>query len=63
MHHTPPHAARNIRLLYLYWFLRDFHLWIPVWIVFLTVERGFSLTDVTGAEGRADRTEVALGDS
>jgi MFS family permease len=44
-------ADRNVRLLYLYWFLRDFQLWIPVWIVFLTVERGFSLTQVTGAEG------------
>jgi MFS family permease len=44
-------AARNVRLLYLYWFLRDFQLWIPVWIVFLTVERGFSLTQVTAAEG------------
>ncbi|MGH2610775.1 MAG: MFS transporter, partial [Tepidiformaceae bacterium] len=42
---------RNVRLLYLYWFLRDFQLWIPVWIVFLTVQRGFSLTQVTGAEG------------
>jgi MFS family permease len=50
---TPTHgrAARNVRLLYLYWFLRDFQLWIPVWIVFLTVQRGFSLTQVTVAEG------------
>ena len=47
-----PHTARrNIRLLYAFWFLRDFHLWIPVWIVFLTEQRGFSLTEVTGAEG------------
>jgi MFS family permease len=44
-------AARNVRLLYLFWFLREFQLWIPVWIVFLTEERGFSLTQVTGAEG------------
>lgn len=44
-------ARRNIRLLYGFWFLRDFHLWIPVWIVFLTEQRGFSLTEVTGAEG------------
>ena len=45
------HPDRNIRLLNAYWFLRDFQLWIPVWIVFLTLERGFSLTQVTTAEG------------
>ena len=45
------HPDRNIRLLFVYWFLRDFQLWIPVWIVFLTIERGFSLTQVTAAEG------------
>lgn len=43
-------ARRNVRLLYAFTFLRDFHLWIPVWIVFLIVERGFSLTQVTVAE-------------
>ncbi|MBK6563235.1 MFS transporter [Candidatus Amarobacter glycogenicus] len=31
--------------------MRDFQLWIPAWIVFLTIERGFSLTQVTAAEG------------
>lgn len=41
---------RNLRLLYLFWFLREFQLWIPVWIAFLTVEQGFSLTEVTGVE-------------
>ncbi len=45
------HLARNLRLLQAFWFLREFQLWIPVWIVFLTEERGFSLTEVTGAEG------------
>ena len=46
------HAARrNTRLLYAYWFVRDFQLWIPVWIVFLTLEKGFSLTQVLVAEG------------
>jgi len=44
-------VTRNVRLLYAFWFLRDFQLWIPVWIVFLTVEQGFSLTAVTSAEG------------
>lgn len=46
-----PHPDRNIRLLFAYWFLQDFQLWIPVWIVFLTLEQGFSLTQVTAAEG------------
>lgn len=45
------HPDRNIRLLFAYWLLRDFQLWIPVWIVFLTIDRGFSLTQVTLAEG------------
>ena len=45
------HPDRNIRLLFGYWFLQDFQLWIPVWIVFLTLEQGFSLTQVTLAEG------------
>ncbi|MGE3075363.1 MAG: MFS transporter [Dehalococcoidia bacterium] len=45
------HPDRNIRLLFAYWFMRDFQLWIPVWIVFLTIDRGFSLTQVTFAEG------------
>ncbi len=48
---SPAGAHRNLRLLYLFWFLRDFHLWIPVWVVFLTIERGFSLTQVTAADG------------
>ncbi|MGE0135765.1 MAG: MFS transporter [Dehalococcoidia bacterium] len=41
----------NIRLFYLYRFLRDAQVWIPVWIVYLTVEQGFSLAEVTGADG------------
>ncbi|MGE0599755.1 MAG: MFS transporter [Dehalococcoidia bacterium] len=45
------HPDRNLRLLFVYWFMRDFQLWIPVWIVFLTLDRGFSLTQVTFAEG------------
>ena len=47
-----PHGLdRNIPLLYLFLFFRDGQIWIPVWVVFLTVERGFSLTEVTAAEG------------
>ncbi|MBA4179945.1 MAG: hypothetical protein C0506_05085 [Anaerolinea sp.] len=49
--HPTDASRRNVRLLYAYWFMRDFQLWIPVWIVFLTIEKGFSLTQVTLAEG------------
>ena len=48
---TNLHTDRNLFLLNAYWFLRDFQLWIPVWIVFLTVDQGFSLTEVLIAEG------------
>ncbi|MFN8585193.1 MAG: MFS transporter [Dehalococcoidia bacterium] len=41
----------NIRLFYIYRFLRDAQVWIPVWVVFLTVEQGFSLAEVTAADG------------
>lgn len=41
----------NIRLFYLYRFLRDAQVWIPVWVVFLTVQQGFSLAEVTAADG------------
>lgn len=54
------HADRNIRLLYAVWFLREFQLWIPVWVVFLVIERGFSLTQVTTAEGLYLAGVVAL---
>lgn len=47
---TPLQAKRNLRLLYAFWFMREFHLWLPVWVVFLTENQGFSLTDVTLAE-------------
>ncbi len=46
----PSHVARNLRLLQAFWFLREAQLWIPVWVVFLTLERGFSYTEVLGAE-------------
>lgn len=44
-------SIRNTRLLYAFWFLRDFQLWIPVWIIFLVLEQGFTLTEITFAEG------------
>ncbi len=44
-------SVRNTRLLYAFWTLRDFQLWIPVWIVFLIYEQGFTLTQITFAEG------------
>ncbi len=49
MTHRGP--AANLRLLTVFWFLRDAQIWIPVWVVFLTLEKGFSLTEVTAAEG------------
>ncbi|GIW13625.1 MAG: hypothetical protein KatS3mg062_1064 [Tepidiforma sp.] len=48
MHAVP--VSRNLRLLTAFWFLREFQLWIPVWIVYLTLERGFSFTQITAAE-------------
>lgn len=48
---TPAQVARNLRLLQVFWFLREAQLWIPVWIVFLTIDQGFSLTEVLTAEG------------
>ncbi len=43
--------ARNIPLFFVFRLLRDAHLWIPVWVVYLTVEQGFTLTEVTAADG------------
>lgn len=48
MRHSP---GNNIRLFYVYRFLRDAQVWIPVWVVFLTVEQGFTLAQVTLADG------------
>jgi len=44
-------VAVNIPLFYLYRFLRDAQVWIPVWVVFLTLGQGFSLAQVTAADG------------
>jgi predicted MFS family arabinose efflux permease len=41
----------NIRLFYLFRFLRYAQVWLPVWVVFLTVEQGFTLAQVTFADG------------
>ncbi len=37
----------NIWKYYLYHFLLDLQLWYPIWVIYLTEERGFSLTKVT----------------
>jgi len=42
---------RNIRLFYVLRLLRYLQVWLPVWVVYLTVEQGFSLTQVTTADG------------
>ena len=41
---------RNIVLFYAFRFLREAQIWIPVWIVFLIIDRGFSLTQIGIAE-------------
>ncbi len=37
----------NIRRFYLFRFFVDFQLWLPIWAVYLTNERGLSLTELT----------------
>ena len=41
---------RNIALFYAFRFLREAQIWIPVWIVFLIIDQGFSLTQIGIAE-------------
>ncbi len=48
--HELRRLERNIPLFYAFRFLREAQIWIPVWIVFLLIERGFSLTQVGIAE-------------
>jgi MFS family permease len=38
---------RNIPLFYAYRFLTNFQLWIPIWVIYLQLERGLTLTQVT----------------
>lgn len=37
----------NVWKSYLYRFLMDFQLWLPIWVVYLQVKRGLSLTQIT----------------
>jgi MFS family permease len=37
----------NIRKSYIYRFLMEFQLWLPIWVLYLQQERGFSLTQIT----------------
>jgi MFS family permease len=37
----------NVRKLYIYRFLMDFQLWWPIWVIYLQVQRGLSLTQIT----------------
>jgi len=50
-HSSPgPEAARyqaNVGKFYLFNFLLNFQLWWPIWVIYLTEERGFSLGQVT----------------
>lgn len=42
--------GRNIPLYYAFVALKDFMLWIPIWVVYLVNERGFSMTEITVAD-------------
>ncbi|HJN93192.1 MAG TPA: MFS transporter [Dehalococcoidia bacterium] len=54
MHAPPPqlspldraHYELNIQLFYGFRFLREAQLWIPIWIVYLIIDRGFSLSQI-----------------
>jgi MFS family permease len=50
-HMTQPSAAlaleRNVRFYYVFHFFLNFQLWWPIWVIYLTEERGFSLSQVT----------------
>ncbi|HYM16459.1 MAG TPA: MFS transporter [Dehalococcoidia bacterium] len=37
----------NVRKSYIYRFLMEFQLWWPIWVVYLQVQRGLSLTQIT----------------
>jgi predicted MFS family arabinose efflux permease len=41
----------NVWKSYLLYFLSSFQLWWPIWVIYLTDERGFSLTQVSSLEG------------
>lgn len=43
--------SKNVKKLYAYAFLANFHLWIPIYILFLQQERGISLTMIAVMEG------------
>lgn len=38
--------SSNVAKSYLYRFLMDFQLWLPIWVLYLRDERGFSLTQI-----------------
>ena len=42
---TSPYAS-NIPKSFLYRFLMDFQLWLPIWVLYLRDEKGFSLTQI-----------------
>lgn len=42
--------AANVRRFYLYKFLSNLQLWFPIWVLYLTRERGLSLTQVTALD-------------
>ena len=45
--HVTARYQANIRKFYLFQFLLNFQLWWPIWVIYLTEERGFTLGQVT----------------
>lgn len=50
----------NIRFFYLYKFLSNFQLWIPIWVLYLQQDRGLSLTQITVLEAGFQVTVVVM---
>ena len=48
--HERRKLERNIHLFYAFRLLREAQIWIPIWIVYLVVDRGFTLSEVGVAE-------------
>lgn len=42
--------AKNIRRFYLFRFLADLQLWMPIWVIYLREDRDLSLTQITALD-------------
>lgn len=50
-HDTNARWRANLRRYYVFSFLSELQLWMPVWVLYLQVERGLSLTQITLLDG------------